>query len=173
MSSENQQSHQAVYINFNTQRNPPSINAIPRPPASLEVLGVESHEQLLNAQGPASIINLPIINNQINLEPANNQAPNQQQLAIDANPANNNSQEYNVNDRLLQEQKIYKGWIFEFLLCSCFSHAFAILFVLFFLIKIKYIYLFIPLFLWDIYDLWLILKRIKSRNIRFILYNDV
>ena len=41
--------------------------------------------------------------------------------------------------------------------------------VLFYLVNIKYIFMFIPLFVWDIYDLYLILRQIKSRNVRYLL----
>lgn len=66
----------------------------------------------------------------------------------------------------------YNAWIKEFSLIIFFSHIFAILLIFTFLNVINYIFAFIPLFLWDLYDIYLIIKRIKSLSLRYLFYSN-
>lgn len=60
-----------------------------------------------------------------------------------------------------EEYPNYRQLLFEFTYNVFFSHVFSILYAAHFVFDINYIYCFIPLFVWDLYDILLIGKNMK------------
>ena len=136
----------------------------------------ESHEHLLTNQPSNIYVNpiplltnpsfpLPAINeidhNEANNGNNENNENNHPNVILNSNPdanhndENNNQAPQNIVDnnnheqdslRLLEEQKVYQSWLIEFQINSFFAHAFAVLFILYYLVNIKYIFMIYILF---------------------------
>lgn len=129
----------------------------------------ESREFLLNQQ-PSIATNANIMieipnNPHVIMLDNNNRfnSENQANLVI-VNPIIHN----NAANIDFEEQKIYSDWLCEFQMNCLFGHIFLALLFLHFIINLKYIYMFIPLFCWDLYDLVLIIKQIRKPSLRYI-----